>query len=147
MRIYTDGGCSPNPGPGGWGVYIEDKELEIFGSYESTTNNQMELMAVIEALKHIQEEKWMNEPLCMYVDSTYVLNGIKSWLSKWKQNNWMTTSRKPVSNQLLWKELDLLIRQYPSQIEWKWVKGHAGIKGNEIADKLVKEAIKNIKNN
>ncbi len=138
--IYTDGGCSGNPGPGGWGAVIIDgqKESTLSGGEAMTTNNRMELMAAIQALKAVCTDPALkNRKICVYSDSQYVKNGITSWINNWKKNGWKTASRKPVANKELWLELD----QYFSQldIEWKWVKGHAGFKYNELCDSLCKE--------
>ena len=122
IHVYTDGACTGNPGNGGWGVYIElnNESVKLSGSEESTTNNRMELKAVIEALK-------------------YVMQGIQEWIKNWKINNWKTSQKKPVKNKELWQELDELVSN--RTIEWQWVKGHSGDFGNEMADKLATSAI------
>lgn len=130
--IYTDGACKGNPGVGGWGVYLTWKEhsKEICGGKKRTTNNQMELTAVIEALKAIKRKAY----LVIHTDSRYVHNGITKWIHTWRKNGWRTSTHKPVKNIELWQELSRLVDLY--DIEWHWVKGHANIEGNEKADKL-----------
>ena len=139
INIYTDGACSGNPGKGGWGAYIEaENNVEELSGYEnSTTNNRMELTAVIKALEYIQNHVEIN----IFTDSKYVMDGINSWIKNWKKNNWKTSNKKPVKNKDLWEKLDsLTINQ---KIKWTWVKGHNGNIGNEKADFLATEAIKN----
>ena len=139
INIYTDGACSGNPGKGGWGAYIEaENSVEELSGYEnSTTNNRMELTAVIKALEYIQNHVEIN----IFTDSKYVMDGINSWIKNWKKNNWKTSNKKPVKNKDLWEKLDsLTINQ---KIKWTWVKGHNGNIGNEKADFLATEAIKN----
>tara|TARA_B100000029_G_scaffold341700_1_gene334063 strand:+ start:262 stop:693 length:432 start_codon:yes stop_codon:yes gene_type:complete len=137
IEIYTDGACSGNPGIGGWGaVIIEDKKiLEIKGGINETTNNQMELMAAIEALKIFKEKK----EITIYTDSKYVKDGITSWIKKWKINNWKTTNKKDVKNKKLWIMLDNQIKKH--KIIWKWIKGHEGDYYNEKADALARDFI------
>ena len=138
INIYTDGACSGNPGKGGWGAYIEaENSVEELSGYEnSTTNNRMELTAVIKALEYIQNHVEIN----IFTDSKYVMDGINSWIKNWKKNNWKTSNKKPVKNKDLWEKLDsLTINQ---KIKWTWVKGHNGNIGNEKADFLATEAIK-----
>lgn len=137
LIIYTDGACKFNPGPGGWGAYLVwgEQSLELFGGEPMTTNNRMELMAVISALKAVRRPV----PICMYLDSQYVKNGMTSWLAAWKKNGWRTASRKPVKNEDLWRELDALLPKF--NIEFKWVKGHAGNPGNEKADELANRGV------
>ena len=137
VRIFTDGACKGNPGPGGWGAIIrfKDKEKEINGYNSLTTNNIMELTAVIESLKIIN--KSFNIEIT--TDSKYVKNGISTWIYNWKKNGWKTASKKPVKNKELWVELDSLIQKH--HIDWKWVKGHSGHIENERADELANEAI------
>ena len=137
IKVYTDGACSGNPGPGGWGVYVMtgDEETELKGGEPATTNNRMELMAAIEALRHMSE----GTPFALYTDSTYVKNGLNEWIKNWKKNNWRTASRKPVKNRDLWEELDALAAKHT--IEWHWVKGHAGDPGNERADLLARQGL------
>ena len=138
--IYTDGACSGNPGPGGWGAVIlseEKNEINIFGKEKSTTNNRMELMAPIMALEKIKKAS----KITIYTDSTYLKNGITIWIKNWEKNGWMSANKKPVKNKDLWVTLNKLTKE--QVINWKWVKAHAGNKYNEIADKLATEAIRN----
>ena len=137
LVIYTDGACSGNPGPGGWGVvmYWGDKEKQLSGYQSQTTNNRMELLAAIEALKAVTKPV----PIQLYTDSQYVKNGIEIWIKGWKQKNWKTADKKPVKNQDLWQMLDELCQNH--QVEWHWVKGHDNNPGNEMADKLARNAI------
>ena len=135
--IYTDGGCSGNPGPGGWGaVIIADGEArELSGGEARTTNNRMELSAAINALTAVfNTERLKTRAIRFYTDSQYVKNGITGWISKWKQNGWKTAAKKPVLNQDLWSVLDFLSGQL--DITWHWVKGHSGVEYNEICDRL-----------
>jgi len=137
--IYTDGACSGNPGPGGWGAVILDEEkneTNISGKEKTTTNNRMELVAPIMALRKIKKVS----EVIIYTDSTYLKNGITIWIKKWEKNNWKNTSKKPVKNKDLWIILNELSKE--QIIDWRWVKAHAGNKYNEIADKLATEAIK-----
>lgn len=137
VTIYTDGACSGNPGPGGWGAVLifGDKEKKISGGEPESTNNRMELSAAIEALKSLKEECGVE----LYTDSKYVMDGITSWIHGWKAKGWKTAARKPVKNVDLWKELDAQAQRH--QINWHWVKGHAGDHYNEIADDLATGAI------
>ncbi len=137
LKIYTDGACSGNPGPGGWGVYIIDGEetRDLKGGEPETTNNRMELMAAIEAVRSTPEDTAFE----LYTDSTYVKNGLNSWIKNWKRNGWKTASRKPVKNKDLWIELDDLAAK--RKIDWHWVKGHAGDPGNEMADELARKGL------
>ena len=137
IKIYTDGACRGNPGKGGWGALLVYKKSskELYGFSADTTNNIMELTAVIESLKSIKRKC----PIIITTDSTYVKNGITNWIESWKKNNWKTTKKKPVKNKELWIELDTLCKLY--DIEWKWVKGHSGHPGNEVADALANKAI------
>ena len=139
VQIFTDGACKGNPGPGGWGAILrfQDNEKEINGYKPLTTNNIMELMAVIESLKAI------SKPFDIEIttDSKYVKNGITAWIYNWKRNGWKTASKKPVKNKELWIELDNLIQKH--NVSWKWVKGHSGHIENERADELANEAITN----
>ncbi|GMO60429.1 MAG: ribonuclease HI [Rickettsiales bacterium] len=132
--IYTDGSCSGNPGKGGWGAILlyKDAKKELSGYEEYTTNNRMELKAVIEALKAIKE----NSKIELYTDSNYVKEGISTWILKWKKNNWKTSDRKPVKNRDLWLELDELVHKH--DVMWNWVKGHNGDKYNEEVDKIAR---------
>jgi ribonuclease HI len=138
--IYTDGACSGNPGPGGWGAVIFDndnKQKNISGSEKNTTNNRMELSAAIMALEEVNT----NSEITIYTDSTYVKNGITEWVLKWKENGWKNSNKEPVKNKDLWEKLDNLCEQ--NTINWKWVKGHASNKYNNLADELATKAIKN----
>ncbi|MDA0902403.1 MAG: ribonuclease HI [Proteobacteria bacterium] len=137
VEIYTDGACSGNPGNGGWGAILlyNQHQKKISGSVCDTTNNQMELKAVIEALKILKR----TVQIVVHTDSIYVKDGITKWIDNWKNNGWRTANKKPVKNLELWKELDELVANH--QISWKWVKGHSGNKYNEIADQLATEAI------
>jgi ribonuclease HI len=146
LSIYTDGGCSGNPGPGGWAFVmvqkINQKEVvlaEKLGAEADTTNNRMELMAVISALKTVVSEKELPRQLVLYTDSQYVQKGITEWIHKWKQNSWRTSDKKPVKNQDLWLLLDKLTAEL--SITWEWVKGHAGNIYNERCDSLTQKAI------
>ncbi|NYE47538.1 ribonuclease HI [Spinactinospora alkalitolerans] len=132
VQIYTDGACSGNPGPGGWGVVLRygGHEKELYGGEADTTNNRMELMAAIMALESLKRPL----PVHLHTDSTYVRNGITAWIHGWKRKGWQTAGRKPVKNADLWKRLDTAALRY--EIEWKWVKGHSGDPGNERADVL-----------
>ena len=137
IKIYTDGACKGNPGVGGWGAIImqDEKNIELFGGENETTNNRMELMAVIMALKEISS----NLELTVYTDSTYVQKGISEWIKNWKVNNWRSSSKKPVKNKDLWIELDEAVGS--RKINWEWVKGHAGNEGNEKADDLANQGV------
>ena len=138
ILIYTDGACSGNPGPGGWGaVLIKGRHRkEINGGEAETTNNRMELKAAIEALSAL---KWKPSDVVLYTDSNYVKNGITSWLQGWKKNGWKTASKTAVKNADLWQQLDEVERQH--NVTWRWVKGHAGHPENERADELAREGI------
>ena len=133
IKVYTDGACKGNPGPGGWGVYIQsnEDEKELYGGNPETTNNQMEMQAALEALKHLKDE---DEVIELYTDSNYLRQGITEWIHKWKKNNWKTAAKKPVANRDLWLEISDLNEKMT--VEWNWVKGHAGDPGNERADEL-----------
>lgn len=149
LTIYTDGGCSGNPGPGGWGcVIIEDidsanpKEHCFSGGDKNTTNNRMELMAAIMALSNVASNpQWKECKVHVFSDSQYVKNGITSWINNWKKNGWRTAAKKPVLNQELWIQLDALYNSL--NVEWSWVKGHAGVKYNEMCDQLCQVQINN----
>lgn len=140
VDIYTDGACSGNPGPGGWGVLIQldDKNIELSGGDNETTNNRMELMAAIKALEEINKDYKIN----LYTDSNYVKDGITSWISNWKKNSWKTANKKEVKNKDLWIRLDAAIEG--KDISWIWVKGHAGNAGNEQADYLARSALEKL---
>jgi len=139
-KIYTDGACSGNPGPGGWAVIIlvnnEIKEM-FFGSEKNTTNNQMELLAPIKAIQKFKKKS----EISIFTDSTYVRDGITIWIKQWEKNGWKTASKKPVKNKELWKKLKNLSSKH--SIKWIWVKGHAQDKYNNLVDELAKGAIKN----
>ena len=138
VRIYTDGACRGNPGPGGWGAVLKhgDREKSLYGGEHSTTNNRMELTAVIRALECLKGNKW---PVEITTDSKYVLQGITEWIEGWKSKGWRNASKKPVMNADLWQRLDELARQY--HINWHWVKGHSGHPENELADQLANQGI------
>jgi ribonuclease HI len=135
--IYTDGACSGNPGPGGWGVVMscQGKEKEMYGFDPLTTNNRMELMAAIQALEALTRPVTVS----LHTDSTYVLNGITKWIPNWQRNGWKTAAKKPVKNDDLWRRLTEAMR--PHDVSWVWVKGHAGDPGNERADALARRGI------
>jgi len=138
-KIYTDGACSGNPGPGGWGAVIldqDDKQKNISGSEKNTTNNRMELLAAIMSLKKIKT----NSEVVIFTDSTYVKNGITEWMKNWKKNGWKNSSKKPVKNKDLWEKLDKLCEA--NSVSWKWVKGHSTNEFNNLADELAAKAIK-----
>jgi len=137
VKMYTDGACRGNPGKGGWGVLLRygDAEKTLHGGEALTTNNRMELTAVIKGLEALT--KTCN--VSITTDSKYVLTGITEWIASWKQRNWRTTNKKPVLNVELWKRLDELVDQH--EIEWTWVKGHSGHPENEIADQLANQGI------
>lgn len=132
VRIYTDGACSGNPGPGGWGVLLlwNDHEKELYGGEAETTNNRMELLAAIKGLEAVTK----NAPIELYTDSTYVQKGVTEWMEGWKAKGWKTASKKPVKNKDLWQELDAVVSQ--KNVSFHWVKGHAGHPENERADTL-----------
>ena len=138
-KIYTDGACSGNPGPGGWGAVIldqDDKQKNISGSEKNTTNNRMELLAAIMSLKKIKS----NSEVIIFTDSTYVKNGITEWMKNWKKNGWKNSNKKPVKNKDLWVKLDKLCEA--NSVSWKWVKGHSTNEFNNLADELATKAIK-----
>jgi ribonuclease HI len=137
LEIYTDGACRGNPGPGGWGALLRQggTEKALWGGESPTTNNRMELTAVIRALEALKRPVAAR----VHTDSQYVKNGITSWIHGWKRNGWKTADRKPVKNVDLWQELDRLAAQH--RLEWIWVKGHAGDPGNEAADQLANRGI------
>ena len=136
--IYTDGACSGNPGPGGWGAVIFDqdkKQKNISGNAKNTTNNRMELMAPIMALKKIKSKS----EVTIFTDSTYVKNGITEWIKKTEKNGWKSANKKPVKNKDLWIKLNDLCKKY--KIDWKWIKGHSNNEYNDLADDLATRAI------
>lgn len=135
--MYTDGACRGNPGPGGWGVVLnyQDNRKTLRGYAAETTNNRMELTAVIEGLRALNRSCQVE----INTDSKYVMQGINEWIANWKRNGWKTAARKPVKNFDLWQQLDEEVAGH--NIDWKWVKSHSGIEGNELADQLANEAI------
>lgn len=137
VEIYTDGACRGNPGPGGWGALLRwgAIEKELFGGVRDTTNNRMELTAVIEALRSLKRPVRVH----VHTDSTYVQQGISAWIHSWKRNGWRTKSKEPVKNADLWQALDALAMQH--HVEWKWVKGHSGHAENDRADALANRGI------
>lgn len=139
VQIYTDGACKGNPGPGGWGAWLKSgpTEKELFGGELATTNNRMELQAVIEGLAALKRPC----KVTLYLDSQYVRQGITEWIKGWKAKGWMTASKQPVKNVELWKRLDALVQGGGHQIEWRWVKGHSGDPGNERADMLANKGV------
>ena len=141
IEIYTDGACSGNPGPGGWGVLLRwnGHEKELFGGETETTNNRMELLAAIEALNAL---KAAPSKVVLYTDSNYVKGGITSWIHNWKKNGWKTANKKPVKNADLWQAL--VEAEEKHNVTWRWVKGHAGHPENERADELARDGINKI---
>ncbi|HET7176038.1 MAG TPA: ribonuclease HI [Gammaproteobacteria bacterium] len=137
FEVYTDGACRGNPGPGGWGVLILEggRERTLNGAEADTTNNRMELMAAIMALRELPDGSAAD----IYTDSKYVMDGLNDWLPTWKQRGWKTAAKKPVKNQDLWQALDAASTRH--RLRWHWVKGHAGNAGNERVDRLANEAI------
>jgi ribonuclease HI len=148
FQIYTDGGCSGNPGPGGWAFVIRQNHERTtgFGAEKQTTNNKMELTAVIKALEAVHGIAGTVNPgalsIQIYTDSQYVKNGITDWIFKWERNGWKTSGKEPVKNQELWKELKFLTTKY--SVSWYWVKGHAGDELNELCDSLVRSEIERL---
>jgi ribonuclease HI len=150
LKIFTDGGCSGNPGPGGWGYIVimhtfqgENVITQNMGAEKETTNNRMEMTAVIEALRALKQ---MDVPrrVSVYTDSQYVQKGMSEWIHTWKKNSWRTSDKKPVKNQELWMALDSLASEFT--VAWEWVKGHAGNEFNERCDRMTQEAIASILN-
>lgn len=141
MEIYTDGACKGNPGPGGWGVWLRsgEHERELWGGEAQTTNNRMELTAVIESLAALKTPCRVT----LHLDSEYVRNGIISWIHNWKRRGWRTASNQAVKNVDLWQKLDTLSQAH--QIDWRWVKGHAGNEGNERADALANRGVEQVR--
>ena len=139
IEIYTAGACKGNPGPGGWGVLLKagGTEKELFGGEMATTNNRMELMAVIQALSALKRPC----EVTLFLDSQYVLKGITEWLPGWKAKGWRTASKQPVKNVELWQQLDALVQQGGHRIDWRWVRGHNGDPGNERADALANRGV------
>ncbi len=140
VEIFTDGACKGNPGPGGWGVLLRwnGHEKELFGGEPQTTNNRMELTAVIEALQAVKGRRQIR----LHTDSQYVANGISSWIHNWKRRGWTTADKKPVKNVDLWRRLDELAGAH--DIEWVWVRGHSGHDGNERADRLANRGVEHV---
>lgn len=139
IEIYTDGACKGNPGPGGWGAVLLSRghEKELFGGESNTTNNRMELMAVIEALGALKRPC----SVTLHLDSEYVRKGITEWIAGWKARGWRTAARQPVKNVDLWQRLDALVGGGGHRIDWRWVKGHSGDPGNERADALANRGV------
>jgi ribonuclease HI len=137
VRIYTDGACKGNPGPGGWGALLRSgtNERELYGGDPATTNNRMELTAVIRALEALKRSSEVE----VYTDSEYVMKGITEWLAAWKRRGWKTADRKPVKNADLWRELDELAGRH--EVRWHWVRGHSGHPENERADALANRGV------
>ena len=132
ITAFTDGACHGNPGPGGWGAVLRfgEHETKLYGGERHTTNNRMELMAAIVALEAIT----VAHPIVLWTDSQYVRNGITGWISGWKRKGWRTAAEQPVKNEDLWRRLDSVAAQF--SVDWRWIKGHAGHAGNELADRL-----------
>ena len=142
VELYTDGACRGNPGPGGWGTVLrfDGNEKELFGGEKNTTNNRMELMAVIRGLQALKRRCAVD----VTTDSQYVKNGITQWIHNWKRNGWRTAARKPVKNDDLWRMLDEVVAQH--DVSWHWVKGHSGHPENERADELANRGIDELNN-
>lgn len=142
IDVYTDGACKGNPGPGGWGVLLRsgDHTRELFGGEALTTNNRMELLAVIEALGALKRPCRVR----LHVDSQYVLKGMTEWLAGWRARGWRTATGQPVKNQDLWQRLDALVQGSGHAIEWRWVRGHNGDAGNEQADALANRGVEQV---
>ena len=141
VDIWTDGACSGNPGPGGWGAILVagERRKELFGGEADTTNNRMELMAAISALEALKKPC----DVTLHIDSQYVRQGITQWIHGWKKNGWKTADKKPVKNAELWQRLEEAAKRH--RIDWRWVKGHAGDPMNERADELAREGIKSVR--
>jgi ribonuclease HI len=140
VEIYTDGACKGNPGPGGWGAFLRygTHEKDLFGGEAHTTNNRMELLAVISALKTLTRTC----EVTIHTDSQYVKNGIEKWIHGWKKNGWKTAAKQPVKNEDLWRALDEQVARHT--VQWRWVKGHAGNPGNERADQLANRGVESV---
>jgi ribonuclease HI len=147
MLIFTDGGCSGNPGPGGWAYLIVGQDAIIIeekcGGEENTTNNRMELMAVIKALESLKTTEQASQKIEVFTDSQYVQKGMSQWIKDWKARGWKTSGKDPVKNQDLWQQLDALAAGF--SITWRWVKGHAGNEYNERCDSLTQKAINSLR--
>jgi len=146
LKIFTDGGCSGNPGPGGWAYVMVQETFQGIkmiaqskGAVKNTTNNRMEMTAVIKALRALRRMKQVPRLVAVYTDSQYVQRGITEWIHLWKRNSWKTSDKKPVKNQDLWKELDSLAEEFT--LVWEWVRGHAGNEYNELCDQMTQEAV------
>ena len=141
VEMWTDGACKGNPGVGGWGAWMRfgDQEKELWGGEAATTNNRMELTAVIEGLRALRRPCLVT----LHVDSTYVMNGLTKWLPGWKRNGWLTGEKKPVKNKELWQALDTEVQRH--HVTWVWVKGHAGDPGNERADALANRGVDDVR--
>jgi len=141
VYAYTDGACSGNPGPGGWGVLLRYGQHEkcLYGGEVDTTNNRMELMAAIQALEHLKRSC----EVILVTDSKYVQQGITEWIHGWRKKNWKTAGKKPVKNKDLWQRLDSASQAH--QVDWQWVKGHAGHVENEIADELARQGVDQVR--
>ncbi len=137
VEIFTDGACSGNPGPGGWGAILRygSSEKELSGGEPETTNNRMEMLAAIHALEALKRPM----TVALYTDSNYLRDGITKWIHQWKANGWRTAAKKPVKNQDLWERLDIAMKRH--RVEWHWVRGHDGHPENERADKLARDAV------
>lgn len=140
VTIYTDGACRGNPGPGGWGALLiaRGRERELWGGDAATTNNRMELSAVIRALEALRRPCRVH----LYTDSRYVIQGVQEWMAAWKLRDWKTADRKPVKNVDLWQLLDAQVRRHA--VQWRWVKGHSGDPGNERADALANRGVEQV---
>lgn len=141
IKIYTDGACSGNPGPGGWAAVIiyGTKEIAVSGGEENTTNNRMELLATIRGIEEVGGDRDIE----IYTDSKYVKDGITVWIHNWKKNGWRTANKKPVKNIDLWQQLDRII--YKKAVQWHWIKGHSGDKYNDLVDSMAVEACNKMK--
>lgn len=141
VEMWTDGACKGNPGIGGWGALLRSGEhtKELFGGETLTTNNRMELTAVVEALRALKQPSTVT----VHTDSSYVMNGMKTWIAGWKRNGWTTSARKPVKNVDLWQALDAEVARH--DVSWVWVKGHAGDPGNERADQLANDGVASVR--
>ena len=139
ISIYTDGACKVNPGRGGWGVFIENSNEKLYGGEPDTTNNRMELTAVIESIKYLKQKN-TNKSSTIYTDSQYVFHGITKWRKTWKRNNWKNSKKQTVLNYDLWQKLDALLEEQ-NKVSFVWIRGHNGNPGNDIADNLANKGI------